>query len=269
MKIILGANKDHEKRTDMVKSVPLTCVINPTLVVNVGTTAEGVVQHIDVDRGDRVKQGQVLVRLESSLQQLEVNIAKARSDNQAVIQTNQARLEFSERRLTRTQELHASEISSQSELDEAETGKLLAELELVESIDTQSIAELEVEQAKAELHLRTVKSPIQGIVLERFVNPGELVKGEPMLRLAQLDPLQVEVWAPLSLLGKLSHGTQATITPLTDVVEEFIATVRVIDRLVDTATNTFGVRLELPNPEYRIPAGLRCQLQFLVEERQQ
>lgn len=41
------------------------------------------------------------------------------------------------------------------------------------------------------------------------------------------------------------------------------ATVTVVDRVIDAAIGTFGVRLSLPNPDYRLPAGLRCQVRFL------
>jgi len=78
-------------------------------------------------------------------------------------------------------------------------------------------------------------------VIERNVSPGERLSEEPALRLASLDPLHVEV-----ILG----------------AEYFPAKVTVVDPVIDPGSATFRVRLSLPNPGNRLPAGLRCQVEF-------
>ena len=56
---------------------------------------------------------------------------------------------------------------------------------------------------------------------------------------------------------------KAQIIPETEEEGDYIATVAIVDRVIDPASGTFGVRLELPNPDYRLPGGLKCMVRFL------
>ncbi len=242
----------------------LPCLIEPFMVADIGSATNGVIASLEVDRGDRVKKGQPLAYLESSLQEIALKISHARAESDAILRTNQARLEFGTRRFTRTKELFESEISSLSELDEAETAKLLAELALIEAVNNKKVAQLEADQAEAQLNLRTIRSSIPGIVVERFLSPGELVQGTPILKIAQIDPLLIEVLVPIKFWGKISHGDTATVRPVPSIHGVFEAHVTVVDQILDPANETFGVRLELPNPYLQIPAGLKCHLRFNI-----
>ena len=108
-----------------------------------------------------------------------------------------------------------------------------------------------------------MRSPITGVVVERFQSPGEFASAKPILKLAQLDPLRVEVFVPASLLGKIAVGMRAEVMPDAPVHGVYKARVTVVDRVVDAASSTFGVRLELPNRAYRLPAGPKCTVRFL------
>ena len=109
---------------------------------------------------------------------------------------------------------------------------------------------------------RSIRSPVAGVVTDRLLSPGEFVKGTAILKLAQIHPLRVEVIAPVALLGKIAVGMRAEVQPEAPVSGSYPAIVTVVDRVVDAASGTFGVRLELPNPNYRLPAGLKCKVRF-------
>src|SRR3546814_13355113 len=81
-----------------------------------------------------------------------------------------------------------------------------------------------------------------------------------ILAIAQLDPLNVEVFAPISQLGTVNEGDWVTIFPEEPVGGEYRAQVKVIDRVFAVASGTFGMRLELPNPGNKLPGGLRCRI---------
>ena len=147
-------------------------------------------------------------------------------------------------------------------LDEVETAKVLPHLGVFEARENQKIAELDLERAKTALELRTLRSPVTGVVVERAVHPGEHTKQTPVLKLAQLDPLRVEVIVPVAQLGRIAVGMHAEVTPEAPVNGVYPARVNVVDRVVDAASGTFGVRLELPNPDYRLPSGLKCKVRF-------
>jgi multidrug efflux pump subunit AcrA (membrane-fusion protein) len=129
-------------------------------------------------------------------------------------------------------------------------------------LSNKRLADLEVRRATAELARRTLRSPIAGVVVQRLMHPGEFAKQSPILKLAQIDPLRVEVYVPVALLGRIRVGAHAQVFPEPPVKGAYPARVVVVDRVVDTASSTFGVRLELPNPGYRLPAGLKCKVRF-------
>ena len=133
---------------------------------------------------------------------------------------------------------------------------------MLEAKENTKIAELEFARATAALELRTLRSPITGVVVERTAQPGEHTKQTPILKLAQIDPLRVEVIVPVAQLGRLSVGMRAEVMPEAPVNGVYAARITVVDRVVDAASGTFGVRLELPNPGYKLPAGLKCKLRL-------
>jgi multidrug efflux pump subunit AcrA (membrane-fusion protein) len=129
-------------------------------------------------------------------------------------------------------------------------------------LSNRRLADLELQRTSAEVALRTIKSPVNGVVVERYMHPGEFPKQEKILKLAQIDPLRVEVYVPVAMLGKIVVGRTAYVKPESPVTGEYAAKVTVVDRVVDAASGTFGVRLELPNHDLKLPAGLKCTVRF-------
>ena len=246
-----------------VHSQDLDCLIEPFATVKLSSAVHGVLETVTVDRGDMVKKGQILATLESGAEKAAIEVLRARATLESAIKTSQARLELSTRSHARSDGMFQKSLISVEKMDEAETTRRLAELALHEATDNRRLAELELRRATAELARRTIYSPITGVVSERLLGPGEFSRDEqPVLKLAQLDPLRVEVFAPVALLGNISVGQRAEVTPQAPLNGTYIARVTVVDRVIDAASGTFGVRLELPNRDYRLPAGLKCKLRF-------
>ena len=240
----------------------LDCLIQPRELLALSSPVEGVIERVMVDRGDLVKQGTVVAVLESSAERAAVEIARARAGYESGIKSNQVRVDFGQRRLERTDEMYKKDLIPLKDLDEAETQKVLAELGLAEAQENKRLAELELTRAQAALALRTIASPISGVVVERMLAPGEFAKQAPILRVAQLDPLRVEVFVPVALLGRIQAGTRALVIPEAPFNQAMEASVTVVDKVADAASGTYGVRLELPNPGNRVPAGLKCKVRF-------
>jgi multidrug efflux pump subunit AcrA (membrane-fusion protein) len=97
------------------------------------------------------------------------------------------------------------------------------------------------------------------------LDPGEFATTnikDPILRLAEIDPLNVEVVLPAERFGRIKRGDRAEVVPETGD-QRYPAKVTVVDRVMDGASGTFGVRLELRNPGGAIPAGAKCSVRFL------
>jgi multidrug efflux pump subunit AcrA (membrane-fusion protein) len=127
------------------------------------------------------------------------------------------------------------------------------------------MAELEAKRSYELVALRTLRSPFTGIVIDRFQSPGEIATtniNQPIMKLARIDPLHVEVVLPVSSYGGVKIGMTGSVVPEKPLQGSYSARVKVVDRIVDAASGTFGVRLELPNPKGAIPAGVKCRVRF-------
>jgi len=214
----------------------LDCIIEPYLVVNVGSEVPGVIETVDVDRGDFVKKGQILARLQSKVEQANVELIRAR-------------LDFAIRDHKRNSELYKDGVIPFYDMDKAETN-----LEIVKR---------ELKQAEEVVERRIIRSTIDGVVVERFLSAGDRVEQQPIMKLAQIDPLNVEVIAPVTMFGSVKVGARAEVKPEKPVGRVYIGRIKIVDHVIDAASGTFRIRIELPNEKYRLPAGLKCSVRFL------
>jgi RND family efflux transporter MFP subunit len=211
-----------------------SCLIEPSMEVKVGFPVDGVLDQVLVDRGDLIDKGQLLARLQSGVEQASVDYHSAKAA-------------FGGRKKDRTEALQRDSLISKQEHDEIATDQKLAEMELREK--------------REQLKLRTVTSPIRGVVVDRYHHPGDLIHQEHVLRVAQLDPLYVEVVLPVTWFGKIAQGEFYDVTPQ-PLGGSYKAQVVAVDRVIDAASSTFRVRLSLANKKYELPSGLRCTVDF-------
>jgi RND family efflux transporter MFP subunit len=242
------------------------CVIEPKQLIEVRSPLEGLIDRVNVDRGDLVRKGQELVVLDTSLERAAAAIARQRSEMVGAVRSGESRLEFSTKKYERAQNLHGQNYMSAQARDEAATERRLAESELLDAKDNRKLAELELARQNELIRLKSIRSPVNGVVVERMQHPGELAEAgvgrKPILKLAEVDILHVEVLLPAAAYGKVKPGQEIEILPEIPAGSRYHATVKVIDRLLDAASGTFGVRLELANRQHRIPAGIRCSARF-------
>ena len=239
------------------------CVIVPHRVVDVSSAVPGLLESVSIERSDRVVSGQVLARLESATERASMDLADDWASIHSEIQLESISQGLDSRRKARVERLYRSNAVALDDKDQAETDASLAEVRLRQAREKRWIRELDAKKAEALLERRTVRSPIDGVIVERFRSGGEYVENQPIARIAQLNPLQVETILPMRQFGKIRPGMQATVRAEHDPESTFTGTVSVVDRVGDAASGTFGVRLSLPNPEHKIQAGLKCTLNLL------
>ena len=240
----------------------LDCVIEPDTTVAIGSRFEGILDTLHVERGEMVAAGQPVAELDAGLERAEVALARARADVEAQLRAKQENLSLGERRVSRNERLFENRAISLEAKDEGETNAVVAALDLEQARNQKRVAELELQRAQVKLHHRTITSPIDGVVVERMMAAGELVTDDPILSVARVDPLRVEVIVPAEHYGRIQRGMQAEIVPEAPLDGRRTAQVRIVDGVIDAASGTFGVQLERPNPDHAIPAGLGCKVQF-------
>jgi len=241
---------------------PLRCVIEPDRTAEIGSPVIGVVEKVYVERGDTVKQGQLLAQLRSTVEQASVSAAQVRAQAEADIQAATANYEFQKQKLVRTEELMQKKFVSAQALDQVRAEASVAEQRLMQAREQKRLARQEVQFAQAQLGMRQIRAPFSGIVADRYVNAGERVEVKPMFRLAKIDPLRVEIIVPAAAYGSVVKGVQAQIIPELPNAAKLDAKVVLVDKLIDAASNTFRVRAELPNANAAIPSGLRCRAEI-------
>ena len=237
-------------------------LIEPSEVVDIGAPSRGVIARILVEKSDEVRAGQLLVELDSSVEKATAARARAQARVAGEIKLQQAKLDFARRAYDRLDDLFANKAISTQKKDEAETEVDIARYRLQKARENQALAELDLKRATALLERRFITSPIDGVVVERFVSVGEFVDDTPLLRIARIDPLKVEVVLPAAMFGRLEKGMAARVHVEFPRKQDYDATIDIVDRLIDSASGTFRVRLVLANPDLRIPSGLKCTVSF-------
>ena len=234
----------------------------PHRVLKIGSPSEGVIESVDVDRGDVIHKGQIIARLKSGVEKASVELAKARTEMEGTIKGKQASAKMLLGKKTRVEQLQKKELASPSEMEEAVADWQVAEMELKEALENKQLADLEYKRATEILKRLTIVSPVNGIVVERFLSDGEYVRDQPVVKIAELDPLNVEVVVPASEFNAIKVGMKATVVAEPPLKGTYTATVMVVDRVIDGASGTFGVRLEMPNHKFHLLAGLKCRVIF-------
>ena len=246
------------------------CVIEPKMMIKLASPESGVIQSVNVDRDKTVEKGELVAELDSDLQRIALELSRLKAASTADVDSQAARLYFRKSEADRAEKLHEKEITSAKALTEAVTERKLAEIALQKSQLDYKMAQVELEQAQARFDRRSVRSPVKGVVADLTIKPGEYTYEQaPLMTIAEIDPLYVKVYVPVRYYRKVHVGTVGQVMPENPIGGVYRANVTVVDRVFDAASSTFGVRLDLPNSDYALPAGLRCRVRFLVEQTAQ
>jgi membrane fusion protein, heavy metal efflux system len=246
--------------TSAAAAQPLGCLIEPHRVIDVGSPVVGVVESVNVERGDRVTKGDVIAVLRADVERAAVNVAATRAKVAAEVQAAQANYDLARQKYSRAVELRRQNFISAQALEQARAEADVAEQRLAQAKEQRGISARELQLAEAQLGMRTIRSPVTGVIVDRFMSGGERVEEKPIVRVATVDPLRVEVVVPAALYGTIAAGSMLTVTPELPTATPRQARVTLVDSVIDGPSNTFRVRLEMPNPNYELPAGLRCKV---------
>jgi RND family efflux transporter MFP subunit len=199
----------------------------------------------------------------SDVEAATVALNRTRAASQADIQVQKARLENSRKKLARAESLFKRKVATAVQIEELRAEVKVIEGQLSQAQLTRKLAKLELIRSLKVLERHTIKSPIAGIVTQRLLSKGEFVYQEgSIINLARIDPLYVEVFVPVVHQHDIKPGDVGHVQLSFDKDKEYAATVVVVDRVFDSASGTFGVRLELANPKNLLAAGQRCKVRF-------
>jgi len=236
-----------------------TCLLKPRQVIQLGSAVFGVIDTIHVDRGDAVTQGQLLAQLNTTVEQAQLSLDRFRATNTTPIEAARTDMAWNERELARRQRLVGNMFSRANEVDEIVTRIEQNRIAIRRGELEVRTAELEAARTEAALALRMLKSPLNGVVTDIKLMPGEFIHEQAtIMTIAQVDPLNADLVVAAEHHGAVRVGMVADLHLAAPVGRTVAATVDAVDPLIDPASDTFRVRLSFPNPGNAIPAGVRC-----------
>ncbi|WP_460052454.1 efflux RND transporter periplasmic adaptor subunit [Sessilibacter sp. MAH2] len=245
----------------------MDCLINPFQTIDLSSPVAGVIAKLHVEHGVYVNENEIVAQLSAEVEKASVELASVRAAVTSEVGINAVNKEYDEKRKKRIDTLYKSNSVSYDVKDQADRDFDLSQWRLKQAEDLQNIRHLELVRAEEQLQQKIIKSPISGFVTKRFKDVGEYVEEQPIVRIAQLHPLKIEVIVPISYYSQISIAQTAQIFPELHSDKPLTATVISIDPMADAASGTFGARLVLDNPQYTILAGQKCSLQFSENQR--
>ncbi len=180
-----------ESKPAELKSDALGCLVEPSIVVDVSSPVSGLLDRVAVERGDVVTKGQTVASIESRVERASVELALSRLQNEAEIRSAESNQDFARKKHERNENLHRDGVVSAQMREQAETESVLAAERLKQIREQRLVTAQEVQLARSQLSLKTIASPISGLVIERYLSAGERADEKPILKIAQVDPLRV------------------------------------------------------------------------------
>jgi RND family efflux transporter MFP subunit len=246
----------------LADKVELDCLVRPEKYIELSSPVDTTLKQLLVKIGDKITIGQPLVQLENSVEVAKLELAKQQAESWSEVENRRVQLQYAKRNLKRVQDLYSKNSVSLFDKDKADTEVELAKIELIKAKENRKLAQLNLQKAEVELALRTLKSPIDGIVVDSYAHAGESVVDRTIMKLAQIDPLRVEVIAPAEYFGLINSGMSVDIFPEKPINKSFKARVSVVDQLIDPASGSFTVRMVLPNSGDGLVPGVNCRASF-------
>jgi HlyD family secretion protein len=220
-----GASVQYEtqpvRRGDLVVTVSATGTLEPIKKVDVGIEVSGTIKTVEVDYNDQVEVGQVLARLDTSkleaqALQSEAALESARAkllQAQATVQEAEAQMA----RLTQVRELSGGKLPSQYDLDAQKAAQARARAEEASAKAAVAQAQATLDANRSDLGKAAVRSPINGVVLKRSVEPGQTVAAmfqSPVLFTLAEDLAQMELLVDVDEadVGQVRADQEATFT---------------------------------------------------------
>jgi HlyD family secretion protein len=262
------------KRGEISLTITATGNLAPTTEVTVGSELSGTTLEVYVDFNDRVTKGKPLAKLDTSklAQQTEISRAAVKSAQAKVAQA-EATVKESATTLARQQELHRISVSSTSELDAAIATADRARADLLSAQASVGEAEAQVRINENDLSKAIIKSPIDGIVLTRTIEPGQTVAASftaPQLFIIaeKLERMKLEVAIAEADIGRVAKGQRATFTVDAWPDREYTAIVSVVayGSVVKDNVVTYEADLEVSNDDLSLRPGMTATADIRVAE---
>jgi RND family efflux transporter MFP subunit len=257
------------KRADMAQRITVVGNLVGAATVEATPKVSGRLEAILVRLGDRVSRGQTLAKIEDS--ELLEQIKQAQASYEvatATIRQREADLRLAKINLDRSQNLYERQLIPKQTLDDTDARyqASVAQLDLARAQDSQAMSRLE--ELKINLANTQITSPVNGFIGKRTLDPGAWVTPNSTL-LSVVDIAVVRIIANVVErdLRRISQGLKAQVEVDAFPGESFNGIVAHVAPVLDPATRTAQIEIEIPNQQFRLKPGMYARVDFKVDQR--
>lgn len=240
-------------------------LVVPSKQVMLVAPLDGIVSKISVKKGDVVKAGDTLAVMDDELQKLAVDAAKLRADSVAAIKVAQLALEEANIEIERAEDLFKQKAITDRELRQRRVvGKQKeAELEAAKEQAALAAANLQLEEAKLRKH--SMLAPFDGTVMDLATEEGAtMARNDKMIALFALGQLEARINLPNTQgnfeLMKAKVGQPFRMMAGDPVNREITGNLKIVRKMIDSASATFLCEFTIDNPDLKMPAGFAVDL---------
>ncbi len=247
---------------DLASVVAATGNLEPVTTVQVGTQVSGIVDEVLADFNDHVKAGQVIARIDKTL------LLAAVQSSRTQLERAQAEQKHAESEYDRLKDLHEQKMISDSEFN-------TAQYNLDVSRASVKAAKIDCERADRNLGYATITAPLDGVVVERSVDPGQTVQSSfsapQLFKIAgDLAAMQILVSVDESDIGQIKVGQPVKFTVQAYPDDSFTGTVRQVrlQSVVQENVVNYKAVVDVPNADQRLLPGMTASVEFIVDKAQ-
>lgn len=248
-------------RGAIVQFVTATGTLNPVGLVNVGTQVSGTVSEVNVDFNDRVKRGQVLLKIDPTL------LTAVIKQNEASLDAARAQFALADSNYNRNVKLVSQGFISAAALEQLRQSKDAAAAQV-------KVAEAQLERARADLANSIIRSPIDGVIIKRTADLGQTVAASfqtPNLFVIARDlkKMQIDTNVSEADVGLLKDGQPVRFVVDAFPERDFDGKVRQFRLAANVTQNvvTYNVVIDVDNPDELLKPGLTAQVRIITANR--
>lgn len=249
------------RRGPLTQTVSANGTLNPVSLISIGTQVSGTVKQLHVDFNSRVQRDQVLLELDDALYRAQVR------QSEANLLSAQSALALARSNAQRTRELVARDYVPKQQLDQSEQALRAAEAQVAQ-------AQAQLDRDRANLDYTIIRSPVDGIVVNRVVDIGQTVAASfqtpTLIQLAQdLARMQINSSFAEADIGQIKVGQQARFKVDAYPGRDFSGSVRQIRLNPTNVQNvvTYDVVVAVDNPELILLPGMTAYVNIILSER--
>jgi HlyD family secretion protein len=258
------------KRADMSSQILVVGNLIGAATVEAVAKVSGRLDDVFVRLGDGVAKGQKLAKVEDRELLEQIKQAEASYEvAQATIRQREADLRLAQTNLDRAKNLHDRQLIPKQNYDDADAryAAAVAQLDLARAQFTQSQARLD--ELKINLANTTIVSPVSGFVGKRTLDPGAWVTpNSSFISLVDIRMVRLVANVVEKDLRRIRQGLEASVEVDAFPGEKFKGSIAHIAPILDPATRTAQIEVEIQNPQFRLKPGMYAKVSFTVEHRE-